>query len=71
MNTLMKKPEFKIEIIRTTEDLIRASVTDVYKVILYVDGKIEHKYYAGESRLRAGELATQLEAFTKYYTEDK
>lgn len=66
----MKKPEFKIEIIRTTESLTNTSLTNVYKVVLYANGKIEHKYYAGESILRAGELAMQLESFTKYYTED-
>lgn len=58
----MKKPEFKIEIIHTAE-----SFTDKYKVALYADGKIEHIYYAGDDVLRAGEIAMQLEAFTKYY----
>lgn len=58
----MKKPEFKIEIIPTAE-----SFTNTYKIVLYTDGVVEQVYYAGNDILRAGEIAMQLEAFTKYY----
>lgn len=70
MNTLMKKPSFKIEVKRYT-----LSTEDYYAIHLFKDGNsMWHRLMpcspTQESIVEVGDLVMKLEAFTKYYIED-
>jgi hypothetical protein len=70
MNTLMKKPSFKIEVKRYT-----LPTEDYYAIHLFKDGSsMWHRLIPCsptlESIVEVGDLVMKLEAFTKYYIED-
>lgn len=65
MNTLTKKPEFKIEVKCHT-----ISTGVGYHIYLYKDGNLIACYPFRDSIEEVGDIVMKLEAFTKYYIED-